>query len=512
MHPRPRLASAGLAGVAPILVAWAATGCGSSVESAGSGGGGASATTTTTTTATGGAGGSAGAGGGGTTSSTGGSGGTPDPWEPLQALKEVDLGVVDFQEGPYLVPIPDRTLGFTLLAEATALDKGIGVYRLKPPAGSSVIVNFAMAGHSTQVFGDMGWVSAADPQTTTSDAWPVQPGLWTYDVAGDTTQGTAHVRVYARRTLDGLFHGGVLDVNVFIPPGTVSQSYMQGVIESHLFPDYFSPAIGLAQGALQFFAAPSSATSIGNYDELRTLFASVSAGASAPALNLVVVGDFSDAEFGGAIGVAAGIPGSPMRHGTTRSGVAYQPSGDQAYDASILGHEVSHLAGLFHTTEFQIVETDPLFDTPTCDPAVIQSNPQACPDLQNIMFPIAYGGQQFSAAQITVFQGSAMYRGVLEAGGAPAAPLFASEPGDLPPAFAPDPRFDLLATDAPARAPADELERLFGAGPCAHAPGVLALFDAEAAAAGGTRLIALARDAGAADRVRARALEAYGRL
>jgi hypothetical protein len=159
-------------------------------------------------------------------------------------------------------------------------------------------------------------------------------------------------------------------------------------------------------------------------------------------VNLFVVDDFADGNFGGAIGVAGGVPGSPMRHGTRQSGLAYEPSGDAAYDATVLMHEMGHVGGLFHTTEFQITETDPLSDTAECDSATIGTNPGACPDKTNIMFPMAYGATTFSAGQQLVLHGSALYRGVLDAGGPPSGPLplpagpsrFAPSPPSLEPA------------------------------------------------------------------------------
>jgi hypothetical protein len=237
---------------------------------------------------------------------------------------------------------------------------------------------------------------------------------------------TAHVSVWVRRTEDGLFHGGVMDVNVFIAPAVVSQSYMNQVLGS-MFPGY----AGLNLGTVNFYSLDSTATVISTRDELRALFATSAGVGTAPALNLFVIGDFGS-DFGQAIGVAGGIPGSAVKHGTPMSGLAYQPSGDAAFDATVLMHEVGHMGGLFHTTEFSVQETDSLSDTAICDYPVIQMDPGTCPDVGNVMFPIALGATTFTQAQRQVLHGSGLYRGILVQGGQPSPPLPVAVPPGAP--------------------------------------------------------------------------------
>lgn len=344
----------------------------------------------------------------------------PDPWAgPVEALKELDLG--DKGLGLLVpIPIPDRTLGFTMVVRAPAQNEVIGVSLLRNPSSVAVVSNFAMDGHNTQVFGNLGWVAAANPQADSAAAFPVQAGKWRFllgDDDGSVMQ--AHVSVWVRRTEDGQFHGGVMDVNVFIAPNVANQGYMNQVLSAMFNGKY----AGVDLGTVTFYSLPQSATVISDYNEYRALIASTGGVGTHPALNLFVVQDFSDNGFGQAIGVAAGIPGNAPESGTTLSGVAYTPTGDPNYDGSILRHEVGHLGGLFHTTEFQITETDSMSDTPSCDSNTIQNNPNACPDNGNMMFPIAYGATAMSTGQLRVIQGSALYRGVLNAGGTPASPF-----------------------------------------------------------------------------------------
>lgn len=379
--------------------------------------GGAGGTTTDpattgdpTTTGTGGAGGAATGGGG--------AGGAPDPWAgPVESLAELDLGQLDFgSQGAF--PIPDKTLGFIVQAEGQDANAIVGVYRLRPPIGGSVVFNFAMAGHDTQVFGGQQIIAASDPQADSVDAYPVKPGAWKVTLGSDGSSGTAaHTRVWVRRTNDGAFHGGVVDINLFVVDGVASSSYLDQVMSA------FFPYAGLEKGTVNVYSANPSFATIDSMTEYRDMLAATGGVANAPAINLFVVDNFSGANFNGVLGIAGGVPGSPMRHGTVQSGLAYEPTGDPAYDATILMHEIGHLGGLFHTTEFQITETDPLSDTAECESATIQSNPDACADKANVMFPMAYGATAFSEAQLDVIHGSALYRGILDAGGVPSPPL-----------------------------------------------------------------------------------------
>ncbi len=102
---------------------------------------------------------------------------------------------------------------------------------------------------------------------------------------------------------------------------------------------------------------------------------------------------------GGAIGVSQGLPGAAGLHGTPSSGVVFTSeymgqdvqtrSGDTVdgndFTGIVLAHEVGHYLGLFHTTEQFDQGFDPIDDTPECTSGF----PEDCPDLDNLMFPLA---------------------------------------------------------------------------------------------------------------------------
>ncbi len=468
------------------------------------GGSGASTSATTsgggespTTSVTGGSGGVGGAAAGG----QGGVGAGPIAWaEPPVHLEEQCIGSVPTGL-LHTFNVPANTFGFTLTGSVPNPNALVGLNRLRPGSAGSVIVDFDITGKDFDPFVDLGIVAGANPQSDLAEAWPMFVGDWRVIFADDGSAGSAEVCVYARRSIDGLAHGGVMDVNVRIAPGAgVSTSYMEGVLQQ-LFEGFFEPGVGIAQGTVTFGVLPASFDGIDDGEELQTLFRSSAGIGSRPAVNLFVVGDFTGGEFGNAIGVAGGIPGTPMVHGTAQSGVAYQPSGDAAFDAGVLAHEIGHLGGLWHTTELAIDVTDPLSDTPECPN--IGANPNGCPDVGNVMFPIAYSGTTLSEGQARVLAGSTLYRGRTEAGGAPGGPL----PGGSAAAWK-SAAVALEQTLVPTtrRPTTDDAERLLSAVWCAH--GGVDHLGLVAELVPAARLLALAADPGAFDLARGRALAA----
>ncbi|UQA56228.1 hypothetical protein [Polyangium aurulentum] len=441
--------------------------------------------------------------GGGDASSTTAGAGAGVSWDgPLEDLAEGDLGNVLLNE-PTAFPVPDRALGLTVLVEAPKVDDIIGIAKLAPPTGGDVIFDYAMAEHATTVFANYGWIGGGNPQADSAAAWPMQQGTWTIQLGDDDgSSPSARVRVWVRRTEDGAFHGGVVDVNVFLIPGVASQNYVLTVLG-----EMFASYAGLGLGNVTFHPLDASSAIIGSYDEYQQMLASSAGIGATPALNLFVIDHFSPDTFGGAIGVAGGIPGSPMRHGTTLSGIAYAPQGNPQYDATILRHELGHLAGLFHTTEAAVEETDPLSDTAACTMAMVNANPDACPDATNTMFPYANGATDLTPAQERVLQGSAMYRGVLKAGGQPAPPSPFAPPHELDAKKA----ITVRRTNKPLPLHPTPLERMLGAVWCTH--GGKADHEALAIRIAGPEapaaLRAIAVDEDKADILRSRALRAY---
>ena len=92
---------------------------------------------------------------------------------------------------------------------------------------------------------------------------------------------------------------------------------------------------------------------------------------------------------GSTLGISMGLPGTAGLQGLDSSGVAFTTEffleGEVRFTGVVLAHEIGHYLGLRHTSETSLSEFDPLPDTPEC-----RSNfPEGCPDLLNLMFPLA---------------------------------------------------------------------------------------------------------------------------
>jgi hypothetical protein len=351
---------------------------------------------------------SAGAGGATTTvtsSSSGGQGGS-GAGQVYTSLDEIDLG--DHPSGATLaLDIPSALLGFTVVVRSQTPQGRMGVRSLVSPSQQAVIDNYFIQGTNWQ-FSWFGTTPAAVPQSDAASAMPkVAAGKWQLAI-GDPTNGSgaAHVSVWLRKSSDGAFHGGSVDVNVFRIPDVSSAAYLDGVLASAL-----NGWAGMKLGKISDRALDKAFATV-NKNNFFQVIEESKAASNTPALNVFVVAKLTD-DFVNVGGISAGIPGLGVAPGSRSSGLVMVTHDDPQIDALIIRHEAGHLAGLFHTTEVKAGYFDALGDTPTCGSVVgMMFN---CPDATNIMFPIAApGATKLSPMQQAVIRGSTLYRGAYD--------------------------------------------------------------------------------------------------
>ncbi|MEM6785954.1 MAG: hypothetical protein AAF715_00430 [Myxococcota bacterium] len=481
-----------------VLVAGGATvvgACGgiAVIDDGEGGGGGASASTvgsvsvtTTTTTA---------AGGAPTVSvssstTSGSTGGAPS----IPPLVETEFGVV--APGMALpVMVPSNAVGVTGYTESVGLDGLVRIDEVIAPDGFFVVAGAAVPGGNA-TFERPQIVTAAVPQTDDAQAIPLQPGVWTFVPGGAADSAS----VWYRQTLDGAFHGGAIDVNVFRVPTAASDGYVNQIVSSAL--EGFA---GLTVGTVRNFSLPS-VFSVVDETNAFALFLETENAPGRPVLNVMVVDliDFGEVQ---PLGFSPGVPGNPLVNGSFQSAVVMLPTGDADIDTTTLRHEAGHFVGLSHTSEQEIGVHDRLGDTPEC--ADVLGINIGCPDVDNLMFPFAIPGslRELSSLQAAVIRASAVYRGAVAPGGGFAEPLDGSmrvrpAPVVPPPDGADDDGRAVAAWRDLRLAP--EAERLLGAHWCTKAhidDGALVRTYADAAT-----LLQVGRDETAPPFIRGRAI------
>lgn len=344
--------------------------------------------------------------------STGGSGGHEGGAPPIPPLVEEKLGNVPMSTLVSFT-IPQGTFGFTAVAKIADKTTRIGFDQLHAP-DSAILVAGGMIAGTAQYYQYYGSDVLAVPQTDDPQAMPLMTGTWQISMRSDDSVPSADLSIWRRQSLDGFFHGGRIDVNLFIAQGApATLTSMQPVLA-----EAFSGYAGLELGNVGFQSLPPEYATISDANALQAFWETAGAPGK-PALNVIVTG-FID--IPGVAGFSPGAPALSLEHGTSQSGVVMMLN-DPSIDWMVLAHEAGHFSGLMHTSELIGGVGDKLTDTPFCPNADL--DPFSCPDQDNLMFP--YGSvsllRQLSSKQEAVIQASALHRGAVEAGGGFPEPL-----------------------------------------------------------------------------------------
>lgn len=313
--------------------------------------------------------------------------------------------------GTFTVQAEPGTLGLTFVARSPGPFSEIQITRHAAPSGATVIGSSVPSNGYQFLW--YGTIAASTPQVSHPETFPLAQGPWSWDVQTDSN---ITATIWRRQTNDGAFHGGVLDVNVFIPDAFVGQ---EQVLENIGLA--YGDWAGITVGDVRFFEVGGQYLSV-DENNVFDYLGETAVVPTRPSLNLLLTASI-EGQFSGAAGFSLGAPGAPTEPGSTMSGVVWMWTADPFFDPIILRHEAGHYGGLFHTSEFEAGLGDSLDDTPLCSD-VLGIGP-SCPDYDFIMFPTGGSGAGiFSDLQQRVLHGSALYRGSFAQGEPPMPPLF----------------------------------------------------------------------------------------
>ncbi len=343
----------------------------------------------------------------------------PAPYDggPMAPLGVLDLGSVA-ADTPISFEVPAGTLGFHVMVTSSSPSEALAVRSVQAPSGAFFMQNATPTGgdHPTSETLIGTTATAQVPQSAFS-AESVESGTWKVVFTGGTGM---RAKIQLQTTPDGVFHGGILNLNVYLPGGLTlgsgkaigaTSAWSRREVKDRI--TAFFAAIyelyGLRNGTVRFFDVPAKYVSVSE-QELGTLFKETKVAPQGQALNIFL----SEVDDQSAWwGVAAGIPGAANTPGNDQSGLALAsvPQATAEMEGYVLAHEAGHFLGLNHTTEFQGGVADPLPDTPRCT-TIDDGNLEACPDFTNIMFPsgAAQPPVVSSASQRRVIHGSPIFR------------------------------------------------------------------------------------------------------
>jgi hypothetical protein len=359
----------------------------------------------------------------------------------------LDLGNVA-AGAPITFEVPAGTVGFTIVVDAMpSASDSIGVQELTDPMGAVLVTDFgdpSATGRITRGDNGTGLGVVSVPLVNDQATTAVRAGRWTARLGGLTSaakgmkgdstpySGQVHAVVHLQTSSDGAFHGGAIDLDLYVPDGlqvendsgaahsiTAATAAADVDLQARLTLVFglFHRLYGLDRGDVRYHAVATGVATLASQDEIDAANQlATSAVRERPAPQVILTNHLSPDGDGTEIsGISNCLPGAVGVAGSKCSAVVVSlRAGSPAWeDASTFVHELGHFAGLDHTTQFG-GDPDTLGDTPVCTNTA-KSALTSCPDKDNLMFPTVNLATDepsivVSPSQRAVFLGSSLYR------------------------------------------------------------------------------------------------------
>ncbi|MBK6693280.1 MAG: hypothetical protein IPG50_13895 [Myxococcales bacterium] len=318
---------------------------------------------------------------------------------------------------PVVFEVPRGALGFSLaMWTPTGSERAVsGVRELRDPAGRSAVVDFVPQGGARPLGQGVRGAAAVTSSWGINDG-PVA-GPWS--VLAEGPEGSS-LRLLVQRTDDGQFHGGLMDLELFVPDGLlVGEGDVRRPIGANdavgdpaiaarvdAFFALLWVSVGISRGTVTTRAMEARYAAAESGDARAELLRQ--AAPSQPGTVAVALTNRMSYTDGAPLyGYTLGLPGFADPGGGTRAAiaVALYPESSAENDAVTMLHELGHFAGLMHTSEDDGTD-DLLLDTPTCAPKA-----RACLDTNNLMAPSGpKNTPELTASQRRVMQSAPIYR------------------------------------------------------------------------------------------------------
>jgi hypothetical protein len=320
------------------------------------------------------------------------------PFPNVDTLVDARVIPLQFGVGEFSFESPDDAVSLTVIIFGSE-SGAYGINSWVDPTDFELVVDNwpAIPGNESGCYSCANFVTqSAGVSTTLLPNRPdavLRPGIHRIQIVGfenDDVAREATVTVLAKRLSEEPVTG-TLDINFYFTgaqdwnaTSVQTDPYFQAVIDR--FSELYSQ-VGIEIGQMTFedLADPSlRVISIASErDDLGQLVAHSNSDFN-DALSVffveeILTGDPDTGDRGFSIpGVSAAVPGPPLMNGTVASGVAIStlgplsiPPGQRFLDPPAIGqtlcHEVGHLLGLFHISEYDGTTHDVLEDTPDND-------------------------------------------------------------------------------------------------------------------------------------------------